>query len=222
MLATRALLEAGAALGSPHRHALDDRRGDRQRVVARGDRGRGAAERRRARAGAVAARRRGEDVAERLRLVSARSSAAWPRTPASSRRRARAPSRSWRTRFCASTRCRISARGVSVNVVQVSGGLRSNVIPDEARAIVDVRVPTAAAAAEKSTPPFAPCAPSTAARRSRRAAASTVRRWNAPTWSSVCTNRRAMSRGSSVWIWPKAAPAADRTGISPPRSGFRR
>jgi glutamate carboxypeptidase len=34
-------------------------------------------------------------------------------------------------------------RGVSVNVVQVSGGLRSNVIPDEAHAIVDVRVPTA-------------------------------------------------------------------------------
>jgi len=40
------------------------------------------------------------------------------------------------------------ARGLSVNVVQVSGGLRSNVIPDEARAVVDVRVPTAAAAAE--------------------------------------------------------------------------
>jgi glutamate carboxypeptidase len=40
------------------------------------------------------------------------------------------------------------ARGISVNVVQVSGGLRSNVIPDEAHAIVDVRVPTAAAAAE--------------------------------------------------------------------------
>jgi len=39
------------------------------------------------------------------------------------------------------------ARGVSVNVVQVSGGLRSNVIPDEARAIVDVRAPTADAAA---------------------------------------------------------------------------
>jgi glutamate carboxypeptidase len=39
------------------------------------------------------------------------------------------------------------ARGVSVNVVQVSGGLRSNVIPDEARATVDVRVPTADAAA---------------------------------------------------------------------------
>jgi glutamate carboxypeptidase len=41
-------------------------------------------------------------------------------------------------------------RGISVNVVQVSGGLRSNVIPDEARAIVDVRVPTADAAAAVS------------------------------------------------------------------------
>jgi glutamate carboxypeptidase len=40
------------------------------------------------------------------------------------------------------------ARGVSVNVVQVSGGLRSNVIPDEARAIVDVRAPTQATADE--------------------------------------------------------------------------
>jgi glutamate carboxypeptidase len=40
------------------------------------------------------------------------------------------------------------AQGISVNVVQVSGGLRTNVIPDEARATVDVRVPTAAAAAE--------------------------------------------------------------------------
>jgi glutamate carboxypeptidase len=40
------------------------------------------------------------------------------------------------------------ARGISVNVVQVSGGLRTNVIPDEARATVDVRVPTAAAATE--------------------------------------------------------------------------
>jgi glutamate carboxypeptidase len=39
-------------------------------------------------------------------------------------------------------------RGISVNVVQVSGGLRSNVIPDHARASVDVRVPTVAAAAE--------------------------------------------------------------------------
>src|SRR5262249_2609215 len=40
------------------------------------------------------------------------------------------------------------ARGISVNVVKVTGGLRSNVIPDEAHVVVDVRVPTAAAAAE--------------------------------------------------------------------------
>ncbi len=40
------------------------------------------------------------------------------------------------------------SRGVSVNVVQTSGGVRSNVIPDEAHAVVDVRVPTVAAAAE--------------------------------------------------------------------------
>jgi glutamate carboxypeptidase len=39
-------------------------------------------------------------------------------------------------------------RGRLVNVVQVSGGLRSNVIPDEARATIDVRVPTAADAAD--------------------------------------------------------------------------
>jgi glutamate carboxypeptidase len=43
------------------------------------------------------------------------------------------------------------ARGISVNVVQVSGGLRSNVIPDQADAVIDVRVPTAAAAAEVET-----------------------------------------------------------------------
>ena len=40
------------------------------------------------------------------------------------------------------------SRGISVNVVQVSGGLRSNVIPDEASAVVDVRVPSAPGASE--------------------------------------------------------------------------
>src|SRR5438105_137578 len=38
------------------------------------------------------------------------------------------------------------SRGIAVNVVQVSGGFRSNVIPDDARAIVDVRAPTIDAA----------------------------------------------------------------------------
>ena len=36
------------------------------------------------------------------------------------------------------------ARGVSVNVTTIQGGSRTNVIPDEARAFVDVRVPTMA------------------------------------------------------------------------------
>jgi glutamate carboxypeptidase len=40
------------------------------------------------------------------------------------------------------------ARGISVNVVQIDGGLRSNVIPDHARALVDVRASTASGAAE--------------------------------------------------------------------------
>jgi glutamate carboxypeptidase len=34
------------------------------------------------------------------------------------------------------------ARGLSVNVTVVSGGTRTNVIPDSARALIDVRVPT--------------------------------------------------------------------------------
>ena len=38
-----------------------------------------------------------------------------------------------------------ASRGVSVNVVQAWGGARANVIPDEAHALVDVRVPTLAA-----------------------------------------------------------------------------
>lgn len=38
--------------------------------------------------------------------------------------------------------------GITVNVVQATGGTRPNVIPDEARAVVDVRVPSAAAAAD--------------------------------------------------------------------------
>jgi glutamate carboxypeptidase len=42
-------------------------------------------------------------------------------------------------------------RGILVNVVQVSGGRRSNVIPDEARATIDVRVPTGADATRLDT-----------------------------------------------------------------------
>jgi glutamate carboxypeptidase len=37
-----------------------------------------------------------------------------------------------------------AGRGISVNVTQISGGTRTNVIPAEARASIDVRVPTVA------------------------------------------------------------------------------
>jgi glutamate carboxypeptidase len=43
------------------------------------------------------------------------------------------------------------AHGILANVVVVSGGRRSNVIPDEARAVVDVRVPTGADALRVDT-----------------------------------------------------------------------
>jgi glutamate carboxypeptidase len=42
------------------------------------------------------------------------------------------------------------ARGVTLNVGMISGGTRPNVVPDEARAVIDVRVPTMADAARLS------------------------------------------------------------------------
>ena len=71
MLAVRALHALAAAPLPTHRDAVDDRRRNRQRHVARGDRRRGAAERRRAGARAVAAGRRREDEPEGRRGVRA-------------------------------------------------------------------------------------------------------------------------------------------------------
>ena len=61
--------------------------------------------------------------------------------------------------------------------------------------------------------------PSTSGRPSRRAAGSTGRRWNAVTRLRVFMVRLEMSRASLGRSSAKAAPAAGRTGISPPRSG---
>ena len=67
-----------------------------------------------------------------------------------------------------------------MNVGGVAAALRSNVVPDEARATVDVRVPTAADAGGRAMRRSAALAPGRSrGRRSRRAAASIVRRWNA-------------------------------------------
>jgi glutamate carboxypeptidase len=56
------------------------------------------------------------------------------------------------------------ARGISVNVTVASGGARTNVIPDAAHAIVDVRVPTVAAAdqVDRAFRELAPVDPRTA------------------------------------------------------------
>jgi glutamate carboxypeptidase len=55
------------------------------------------------------------------------------------------------------------AKGILVNAVQASGGTRSNVIPDVARVVVDVRVPTMAAAGDvaRSFESLAPVDPRT-------------------------------------------------------------
>ena len=132
---------------SPHRHALDDRRGDRQRT----SRAAIEDEARRSSAvlvlepslpgGALKTSRKGCGSYQlTVHGVSAHAGIE-PQKGASA------------VQELAHQILRVNAlqdleRGISVNVVQVSGGLRSNVIPDEARAIVDVRVPTASAAAE--------------------------------------------------------------------------
>ena len=90
------------------------------------------------------------------------------------------------------------ARGISVNVVQVSGGLRSNVDPRRS-----ARRRRRSRADGRRRPPrstrrsarLRPIDPRTTRRVA--AAASTGRRWNAPTRSRVCTSRRATSRASS-------------------------
>ena len=221
MLATRALLEAGPSTRSPHRHALDDGRRDRQRVVARGDRGRGAPQPRGSGAGAVAARRRGEDVAQGLRPVPASR----PRRRGARRhrpvRRARARFTSWRTRSVACIACRTNGAGCRSTSGTVSGGTRANVIAEEARAVIDVRAQTRNEAMMFDSRRSPSDAERSADAPRGRPAGSTARRWNAPSSWSVCTSRQGTSRGNSGMTWPKAAPAAVRTGISPPRSGFQ-
>ena len=222
MLATRALLETGARALAPHRHAVDDRRGDRQRDVARGDRGRGAraarrcwCSNRRCRAAPSKTSRKG------CGELPARRCAASPRTPASSRRRARAPCRSWRTRFCAINALQDLARGISVNVVQVS---RRHCGRTSSRTR---RAPWSTCACRRRRPRREVEAAFRSLRAGRRADDASRRRGGVrpaaagtqrPA-SRVCTMRLEMSLASSGRSSAKAAPAAARTGISPPRSG---
>src|SRR5262245_24875395 len=109
-------------------------------------------------------------------------------------------------------------RGISVNVVKVTGGLRSNVIPDEARAIVDVRVPSVAAAAEVEAAfsRLSPVDPRTTVEstggfdRPRRDGPAALRVFSARAGDVGRERGRA--------IWRKAPPAAGRTATSPRQS----
>ena len=132
-----------------------------------------------ARPRAVAAGRRRQDEPQGLRRVRADRLTACRRTPGSIPGKARARFTNWRTRLSPSPRFRIRARGVTLNVGRISGGSRTNVVADVARASIDVRVPTMADAAIVET--AAACAASTCwpGRGSSFKAASTVRRSNA-------------------------------------------
>ena len=112
-------------------------------------------------------------------------------------------------------------RGLSVNVTVVSGGARTNVIPDHARALIDVRVPTMRDAdrVERSIRGLAPVVPGT--RLEIAGAVSTPAPRTRSARRAALTSRRATAPGNWARIWAKAGPAAVPTGISPPLSVFQ-
>ena len=149
----------------------------------------------RARARAVAAGRRGQDEPQGLRRVRAhgprRVRARRPRSGERRERdsRARAPD-------CRHQRAAGSERGITFNVGALPAVSRTNVVADDARASIDVRVPTMedAAAVEERC---GRCAPCWRGRGSSSTAGSIARRWNAAprvirlVWRSPRGRRRA-------------------------------
>ena len=89
------------------------------------------------------------------------------------------------------------AHGVTVNVGTIDGGLRPNVVAPQASAIVDVRVPTAAAAQEVEQA-LRELKPRSRAPRSRSRAASAARRWSRCRAIARCSPRRSGSGASSA------------------------
>ena len=223
MLAVRALRELALPQRAARHDAVDDRRRDRQRDVARSHRGGGArAEQRRPRARALAARRRGEDEPQRLRRVRAdgarRVGACRPRSGQGRERHPRARAPDPRDRRAAGSRAAASR----VNVGVSSGGSRTNVVADDARAQSSTcgcrRWRTPARIEQRC----ARLRPSTATdrargrRAARPAAARTHGRRRAPVRAGAGGGARARTgpRG-------RRRRAAGPTGISPPRSVFQ-
>ena len=189
---------------------------------ARAHRGRGATERGRARARTVAAGRRGRRPAARGAASFESHGARHRRAcgPRPGQRRQRDPGTGAPDRR-RSRHSRISSRGISTNVGVIAGGTRANVVAAEARATIDVRVPTMAdgARVEQALRALASAADGDPARADR--AASIGRRSNEARPSFVSTNRREPSRASSDGNSARVARAADRTGISRRRLVFQ-
>ena len=132
----------------------------------------------------------------RARSCSARAGA--PPTPAPTS--PGAPTRSWSWRggwsSCGPHR---PARGVSVNVGVVRGGVRPNVVPDHAEAEIDVRVPHAGRRAALEAARSARCAPTDPRSRLRSRAACTTRPWSGVRGGRRSTPRR--GRWRRRWAW---------------------
>ena len=110
-------------------------------------------------------------------------------------------------------------RGVSVNVGRITGGTRANVVAEEARAVIDVRAPTRAAAARTRRRRSASLQTCSARVRVLPCGGdSIVRRWSARLGLRRCLRRRARWRPHSATAWQKDPPVAAPTGTSRPPS----
>ena len=108
-------------------------------------------------------------------------------------------------------------RGISVNVGQVSGGTRPNVVAHEARAVVDVRVPTVADAERISAAILGLQATLPGASRHGGAGQQPRCRWSRPRATSGCGSRPRPPAGCWAWSW-KPWPWAARPTATPPAS----
>ena len=218
MLALRALGETGTGVARPRHVPRDQRRGDRQRLVAIRDRGRGAAQRGRAGARAVAAGRRAEDQPEGLRRVRRCASTGVPAHAGIEPEKGASAIHELARQILAIEALQDLARGTTLNVGVIARrhadqrrrrrgrGRRRRARRDDGRGGAGRRRDGR------------PAAPRSRARACRSPAASTGRRSSARRASSGCSPRAGGGRRTGATTWAKARPAEGRTETSRPRS----